>query len=206
MVCKYSVLAHYRYYVRSDAYGAQIQQGYEFGEGDAVVLGKGLYELETHSASRQVTIWVCGICAFGVQYCHCRRQLVIRHMMVADDEVYAFVLGVLDFVYCLYAAVQYDDKFHPRFLGKVYALTRDTISFLIPVRDVVVYVGGILFQELVNKCHGSNSVHVIVAVDQDSLLSSQSVVQALYGHCHVAEEEGIEKFCQLGSEEFPCLV
>ena len=52
---------------------------------------------------------------FGVEYRGCRGQLVVGHMVVADDEVDSALLGILYLVDSLYAAVEDYYKRHSLF-------------------------------------------------------------------------------------------
>ena len=51
MICKDSVLAHNGYDVRSDAHSHQVEIGDELAELNAIVLGKGLHQLEAYAAA-----------------------------------------------------------------------------------------------------------------------------------------------------------
>lgn len=79
---------------------------------DAVVLGKSLHKLESYSTARQVFVWVRRIRTLGIQNGGGRRKYLIGYMMVADNEIDAFFLGIADFFYCFDTTVQYDDQFY----------------------------------------------------------------------------------------------
>ena len=196
-----AVLAHDGDDVRGDAYGAEVEQRHEFVEFDAVAHGEGLHELESHPAARQVGIGIAVVAAFGVEDGHGGRYDVIGYVVVADDEVDAQFAGVCDFLYRLDAAVQYDDEFHPRFVGIVHTLARDAVAFLVAVRDVEVDVGVELPQKLEYQCHGGTAVHIIVSVDENAFLASHSVVEPFNGGLHVVHEEGVVQVGELGAEK-----
>ena len=82
--------------------------------------------------------------SFGVQNSGSLWHFLIRHVMVADDEVYAQLFGVFNFFYRLYSTVEYYYQSHTRFVGEVDTLTAHSISLVVAVGNVVVDVGVIL--------------------------------------------------------------
>ena len=61
-------------------------------------------------------------------------------MMVADDKVDAFPLGVCHLVGGLNATIKHDDKSDTRLAGIIDSLSRNAIAILVAVRDVIVNV------------------------------------------------------------------
>ena len=55
--------------------------------------------------------------------------------------------------------------------------------------------------ELIHQRHCCAAVHIIVAIDEDSLLSSHGVVEAVHCQVHILHEERIDEVCQLRMEE-----
>ena len=204
MVGQDAVLAHDGHDVRGDADGHKVQQGDEVVELDAVAHGKCLHELEPHAAARQVLVGIRVVRALGVEDGGGRGQLVVGHVVVADDEVDAFLAGIRHFLHGLDAAVQHDDQLHARPCGIVHPLHRHPVALVVAVGDVVVDVGVILLDEFVDQRHGRGAVHVIVAIDQYPFLSAHGPVQAFHSHVHVLHQERVVQFGQLGAEELPC--
>ena len=116
---------------------------------NAVADGKSLYEFETNATSTEMLVWISVVKAFGIEDSQGWRQLVARHMMVADYEVDAFFLGVSDFFDSLDATIQHDNKTNSGFLSIVHTFSRDSISVFVPVRNIVVYVAVELLEEAV---------------------------------------------------------
>ena len=201
MECQYAVFAHHRHDVGSDADGTKVEQRYELREGYAVVLGKCLHELESHAAAAEILERVGAVLALGVEYGHCLWQFVVGHVVVADDEVNAQLLGVADFLDGLNAAVEHDNQFHAVLCRQVESLLADAVAFFVAVGDIVLQVGVELLQELVDQCHGGASVHVVVAIYHDALFAPHGVVQTVYGHVHVVHQEGVYEFAQHWPEE-----
>ena len=63
---------------------------------DTVVEGKCLHELKAYTASGQMFIRIGVVFPFGIQNGYSRGQYIIGDMMVADDEINAFLLGVCE--------------------------------------------------------------------------------------------------------------
>ena len=93
---------------------------------------------------------VGGVFTFRIENGHGYGQFVIRHVMVADDKVYAKGFGICNFFDCLDAAIEHNDECYTAFCCVVHCLDTDTITFLITVRNVVFNVGIELLQELVH--------------------------------------------------------
>ena len=112
----------------------------ESREGNAVVFGKGLHELEAHAAAAQLLERVGVVGAFGVEDGHGGGHHIVGHVMVADDKVDAQALGIGNFLDGLDAAVEYNDEFDARFVGKVHALATHSVALIVAVGDVIVDV------------------------------------------------------------------
>ena len=107
-----AVLACHRDDVGCNGYGTEVKQRNEPREGDAVVLGKSLHELESHATAAQMLERIGGVHTLGIEDGHSRRQFLIGHVMVADDKVYAKRVGIVDFFDCLDAAVEHNNQFN----------------------------------------------------------------------------------------------
>ena len=59
-------------------------------------------------------------------------------MMVADDEIDAFLFGVAHHIDCLDAAIERNDKFYAYAGGVIHTLLRDTISIVVTIGDIVI--------------------------------------------------------------------
>ena len=89
---------------------------------DTVVEGKCLHELKAYAASGQMFIRIGVVFPFGIQNGYSRGQYIIGDMMVADDEINAFLLGVCDFFDGFDTAVQYNNQTYTTLCGIVYSL------------------------------------------------------------------------------------
>ena len=187
--------------VGGDAHGAEVEQGGEFVELDAVALGKGLHELEAHAAAREVGAGVVVVGAFRVEHGHGGGHGLVGDVVVADDEVDAQRAGIGDLVDGLDAAVEHDDESDAHLGGVVHPLARDAVSLVVAVGDVEVHVRVELAQETVDQRYGRAAVDVVVAVDHDAFLAPHGLVEAVDGGVHVVHQERVGQFGELGAEE-----
>jgi hypothetical protein len=91
-----------------------------------------------------------GVFTLRIENSHSRRHHLVRHVVVADDEIYALLFGIRYLLDGLDATVKYDNEFYPCFCCIVYSLLADTIALFLAVGDIVVDVGIELLQELVD--------------------------------------------------------
>ena len=95
MIGQNTVLTRDGHDVRSDTHGYQIEQRFQIGSDvDTVVDCKSLHELVAYTTTRQMFVGVGLSFEFGIEDSHGVGQLVVGHMVVADDEINAFALGI----------------------------------------------------------------------------------------------------------------
>ena len=116
------------------------------------------------------------ILALGIQDGHRRRQHLVRHVMVTDDEVYSALTCIGYLLHSLDAAVEHDHQSHARLGSIIHTLARHSVTLLIAVGDVIVDIGIILLQESIHQCNGCASVHIIVSIHQYALLAAKSSI------------------------------
>ncbi len=151
MICHYAVFACDRHNVGCYAHGHKVKKRFKFVMiGEPVAQGKGLHEFKTYSTSRQVRTRIGGTWHLRVKYCHCRRQNLVRHMMVAYDEVYAFFFSISNFIDCLNAAVEHDYKFYVVFCSIFDAFKRYSISFFISCGYVIFDIAVVILQVFID--------------------------------------------------------
>lgn len=198
-----AVLAHDGDNVGRDAHGAEVEQGHQLVESDTVAFGKGLHELKPYTTARKMGVGVGGIGTLGVENGAGGRQDFVGHMMVADDEVDAFLAGIGYLFDGLDAAVEHDDEPHARGTGVIDALDGHAVAFLVAVGDVVVDVGIILLQKTVDERHGRAAVDVVVSIDQNALFLTERPVEATDSHVHILHLKRIVELGELGPEKLP---
>ena len=197
-----TVFSHDRNDVRSYTDSHQIKQRHEVVEIDAIIDGKRLHELEAHTTSRKMLVRVGGIRSLGIEDGYRRGQHLVRYMVVADDEVDAFLLGIGYLIDCLDTAIQHDDELDTSLVCIIHSFHGHSITFLVSVGDVVVDVGIELLEELVDQCYGRSAIHIIVTIHQYAFLPSHSFVQTIDRDVHIPHQEGVVQLVELGTEEF----
>ena len=196
-----AVFVGHRHDVGCNADGAEIEQWDESREGDAVVFGKGLHQFEPYTASAEVLEWVGVIGTFRIKDGDGRRQLLVRHVMVADDEVDAHLFGPCDLLVGFNAAVEDNNQLHASLAGVLQSFVAYSIAFIVTVRNVIVDVGVELLQKFVDQCYCRATVYVVVAVDENLFFAPHGVVQSVDGHVHVLHQERIDEVGQLWAEK-----
>ena len=86
-------------------------------------------------------------------------------------------------------------------MGKVYSFLAYSVALIVAVGYVVIDVGVELLQKFVHQRHGCASVHVVVAIDEDALLTSHGVVETIHGDVHVFHQEWVDEVGQLWAEK-----
>ena len=133
-----------------DAHSHQIEQRNKLRERNLVVLCKSLHQFEAHATTRQIVVRIGGIGTLGIQHSHRIGQFVIGFVMVADDEVYAFLLGISNFLNSFDTAVEHNHQRKMVVGSKVDALIRNAVTFHIAVGQIIVQISGILAQKAIN--------------------------------------------------------
>ena len=200
-----AVFVHEGHDVRGDAHHQQVQQRRELLEGYAVALCIGLHQLETYAAARQLVERVGAIDPLGVQNGHGLRDFVGREMVVADDEIHAFLFRIDDLFHGLDSAVEGDDE-RDAFLRRVIdAFDRDAVAFGVPVWNVERQVAvSDVAEELVHERHGRAAVHVVIAVHHDLLAVAHGLRHAFHRAFHVFHQKRIVQVGELRIKKLLC--
>ena len=206
MAGQYTVFTHNGYDVRCYADGTKVKQGNQLGEVDAVVHGKRLHELEAYATAAEMLIRISIILTLCVQDGHGRRQHIVRHMMVTDNEIDATLTGIRNLVHSLDAAIEHDNQFHTRFRCIVHSLAGYAIALFVAVGDVIVYVGIVLLEKPVHQSNGRAAVNIIIAIDQNTLFTAKRCIEPRHGLVHIKEQEGIKESGKLRPEKSPCFL
>ena len=160
-----TVFTHDGHDIRCDTYRHDIEQRDQMMKLDTVADGERLHKLETDPATGKVCVWIRIIQALGIQNGYGRWKHLIRHMMVADDKVDSFLFGIGDFLYSLYAAIEYNNKSYTGFGGIVHSFFRNTIPLVVTVGYIIVKVRIELLNKLVDQCYRSSAVYVIISIN-----------------------------------------
>ena len=78
------------------------------------------------------------------------------------------------------------------------------ISLVVTVGNIVVDVTVELLQETINQCYCRTSVHIIVAIDHDTLLTSHRLVEPFHCHIHILHQERVMQVLKLWTKIRTC--
>ena len=103
---EYPVLTHYRNKVRCNADHKEVHQRYQSLKRNTISLRICLDKLESHTATGEVVKRIMTIFPLWIKNRYSLRKIVLREMMVADDDIYTPFTSILDLFVCLDAAVE----------------------------------------------------------------------------------------------------
>ena len=112
-------------------------------------------------------------------------------MVVANDEIDAFLLGILDFVDCLDTTIEHNYQLHAYFFGVIDTLYRDTITFFVASRYIILDIRVEIEKILIDQSDCSSAVYIIVAVDQNFLLQPHSIIKPFHSFIHILHAKRI---------------
>ena len=202
-VGQHAVFARDGHDVGGDAHGEEVEQLIHFFDSAVALHREGGDQLEAHATARELVVRIVAVGALGVEHSHGIGDDIASAVVVADDEVDAFGVGVFDAFHGLDAAVEGDDKLEAVVSRIVDTFVGDAVAFLVAVGDIE--LDFLLFEEAlqvsVNHRHGCRAVHVVVAVDQHLLAIVDGADDPFHGFVHVLHEEGIVELGEGRTEE-----
>ena len=125
-------------------------------------------------------------------------------MVVADNKINPYTPGILHLIHRFDTAVEGDDERATFLFGGVDTLGGDTVSFGVPVGDVIDDIIRLGLEEGVHQRHGRCSVHIIVAVHHDPFVRIDSATETIHGGTHIAHQEGVVQTVQRRTDVCPC--
>ena len=91
-------------------------------------------------------------------------------MMVGDDHIYPTLTGIDNPLMRLDPTVQGDDKGYFVVIGKVYPLSRNPITFPIPIWYIGKYMGVDSQEKQIQHGHRAGTIYIVISVDKYRLL------------------------------------
>ena len=201
MIGQYTILAHHRHDIRGDAHSAEVEQRGELVELYAIAHSEGLHKLEPYATPRKVGVGVMIVAPLGIKNGHSTRQLIVGHMVIADNEIDTLTFSISYLLYSLNTTVEHDNKSYASLRSKIDTFLRDTITLFIAIGDVEIDVGVVLQQKLVDQGNGCTAIHIVVAIHEDALFAAHSQIKAIHCLLHIIHKEGIMQFRQLRTEK-----
>jgi hypothetical protein len=143
-------------------------------------------------------VGVGGVGAFGVDNGRCRRQLWPQTMVVGDDHIQANAVGVDHFSHRADAAIYSDHQVGGKFfLDFAQGVAVQAIPLVYAVGDVGadLHLGQAeAAQRLGKQDGGGHAVGVEIAIDDDSFISFDGLLQAGDRLVHVGQAKGVGAF------------
>ena len=201
IVGKYTVLTRQRHHIRRNAYRHQVQILQQILEREVSLALKSRYQFEAYAATAQLLVRIGGVLPLGIQHCPRLRQLLGRKMVVADDEIHAFLLCESNLFMSLYSAIEADYQLEIVVGCPFHALERHAIALLVAVGYIVIYFGIELLQIREHESHGRRSVHVVIPVNEYLLLRLYRQHDAFHRLIHVIHQERVVQMLVSGTEK-----
>ena len=122
-------------------------------------------------------------------------------MMVADDQVNAFVSSVGYLVNGLDAAIQCDYELYVIGRGPVESLPGHAVTLVIAVRDIEIHQRCQLPYKGIDQCYGCGTVHIVVSIDQYLLFPGDCFFESCDRLVHILHEERVMQRREAGTEK-----
>ena len=115
-ICHHTVFAHNWHYVGSNAHCHQVEKAFEVVKVcDSVADGEGMHKFVANATARKILERIGIAFELRVENGNSVGQHIVGHMVVADDEVDAFFLGILNLFDCLDSAIEHNNQLHSDF-------------------------------------------------------------------------------------------
>ena len=109
---------------------------------------------------------------FGIEHSHGGRQFVVGHVMVANDEIDAPLIGVGHLVDGFDTTVERNDQRDAVFDGIVDAFVRNTVALVVPIGNIKIDCRRVGSQKLVDERYSRCTVYIIIPINQNLLFVS----------------------------------
>ena len=153
--------------------------------------GEGQGQLQRYPHTRQIGEGVGAVGAAGVHHGHGLGQDLFALVVVGDDHVHPQGPGVLHLLGGGDAAVHRDNQGDPLAGQGVNGVVVQAVPLFGTVWDVADHLATQRAEKLGEQTGGGDAVHVVVAVDGESLLLPDGPGNALHGLLHVSQEKGV---------------
>ncbi len=188
---QYAIFSRYGDNIGGNTYSHQIEQGFYFRKRKIVSGRECLNQFKSYSATRQFFIRIIGIGSFGIDNGHGTGKLIVGHMMIANDEIDAFLFGIRNLIDGFDAAVKRNNKFYTCAHSIIDSLKRYAVPFIVPIRNIIIDIICYSAQKLVNQRNGRCAIDIVISINQNSLLVPNSSFNASDCHFHVGQQKWI---------------
>ena len=106
-------------------------------------------------------------------------------MVVTNHEVDTKRRSIFNFFDGLNSTVQCNNELETILSCEINPLNRNTVTFVIPIGDVKIYVIMKLLQELIYQRDRSSSINVVISIDQDLFIMTHGFCKSFYSFVHI---------------------
>ena len=170
--------------IRCDAHGNHIEQRKQKLLDTDIVA-------KTYPTTRQMTVRICIIITFGIEYGYGLRQFIIGNMMITDDKINPPTFGISYFLDGFNPAIERNNQ-RETVIGRIIdTFLGNTVSLIITIGDIIIDVGIKIVQKFVHQSYGRSAVDIIIAVDKDFLFGSHRFIEACDSLIHIFQQKRI---------------
>ena len=198
---QHAVFACYRHNIRRNAQSHQIEQLLQMGKVNTIGHGKSLHELEPYATARKFRIRIMAIGPLGIQHGNSRWYHLVCRMMVTNYKVNRTRLGISHLAHGLNTTVQCYYQRKAIVGGIVYSFNRYAITFRITVGYIEIHIRIDFFQKLIYQCHSRRSVHIVIPVNKNLLITLHGMCQPINSPVHIGHQERVIQHAQIRTEK-----
>jgi hypothetical protein len=140
-MCQNPVLACYRDQIGCDAHYKKIKERNQSLERNIITLCIGLNKFESYPTSRKIVERIVTILSLGIKHSYGLRELILRKMVVTDDDIDTSFTSILYLFICLDTTVKRDDELAKWFVEEVFPNLRESKKIEILINNTDLGVG-----------------------------------------------------------------
>ena len=187
----HAVFTGQRHHVRHGAQRHQVQPLFRQHAFHRAVLQQSLGDLVRQPNAGQVLFRVRVVVALLANHRQRIRQLILRHVVVADDQIQAQRAGVFGLARRADAAVHRQHHAETALRQHIQGFIVQAVAFIEAVGDVRLGVAAQGTQHLHHQGGRGHPVHVVIAVDRHGLAAVDGAPEPLHRPVHIHQQKGI---------------
>ena len=165
-----------------------------------------LDDFEANTTAAELLVGIGTIGLLGIEDGDGIGNNITRKMMVANDEINAILFGIGHLCHSFDTAVEGNDELHTRLARIVDALIRNPGALLLTVGHIEIDIAVQILKVGIDQRDRRRAIDVVVAIDHDTFLLCNRLVDASDCLLHTLHEERIVYLIQSRSEEAPRLL
>src|SRR5215472_6111784 len=126
-----------------------------------------------------------------VEYCHCRRHLLVSLMMIGDNDVHTQLGSQRHFSMRGGPAIRCHEQGNPLIMQPLDRTGIESITFTQSMRHIGADVCAELTKEREIQASCCDAVYIVVAIKADRLTGHDGPMEPLYGLIHIGNQKRI---------------